>query len=148
MQQQHLQMRVGKEIEPNMIKDLLRQYRPLNHEINMIQEQINRLSYECVVVSSSDSEFPYCPGIVKVGGYPDEADQKRRRELEQQKEKRQNQIDQIDNFIDSVDDSLIRQLLVYRYKDGLRWNEIAAKLGCEYSADYLRITLDRFLKSL
>ncbi|MBQ8605556.1 MAG: hypothetical protein IJ408_02365 [Clostridia bacterium] len=52
----------------------------------------------------------------------------------------------LQEFIYSIDDSLLRQIFTLRYVDGLSWDSVAAKTGGYYSADYLRIMHDRYLK--
>lgn len=52
----------------------------------------------------------------------------------------------IESFIFGIDDSFMRQILQYRYIDGLSWNAVAVRMGGYYSADYLRIAHDRFLR--
>ena len=53
----------------------------------------------------------------------------------------------IQQFIYSIDDSLIRQIFELRYIKGLKWAGVASSLGGYYSEDYVRITHDRYLKS-
>lgn len=129
-----------------MNKKQLKQLRFLYQEINMIQEKINSLQIESAAVSASDREWPYCKHTEIITGLPSLEDQRKRRKLEQRKAKCRQQVEQIEAYIYHVEDSLIRQLLIYRYVEGLRWNDIAAKMGGGYSADYLRIMLDRFLE--
>lgn len=129
-----------------MNKTELQQYRHLSHEIDMIQEQINTLQYDRDIVLASDRDFPYLQHTKMIGGHPGQDDQIKRRRLEQRKAVCQRELEQIENFVYQVEDSLIRQLLTYRYLQGLKWNEIAGKMGCGYTVDGLRMTLERFLK--
>lgn len=50
-------------------------------------------------------------------------------------------------FIYSIDDSLTRQIFELRYIKGLKWAAVATETGGYYSADYVRIIHDRYLKS-
>lgn len=131
-----------------MNKEQLRQYRHLNHEVNLIQEQINNIKYECTVVTASDREFPYCQHAEIVGGVLSTDGQMKRWKLEQRKAKIQKLLNQVEQFIYTVDDSLIRQLLIYRYMEGLKWNEIVARTGGGCTADSLRKQLERFLEKI
>ena len=54
----------------------------------------------------------------------------------------------IESFIFNIDDSLMRQIFEARYIKRQSWNKVAFTLGGYYSADYLRIMHDRFLKKL
>ena len=47
-------------------------------------------------------------------------------------------------FIDDIDDSLIRQIMIYRYIDGLTWKEVAAAIG-EADEQYPRRLHNHFL---
>lgn len=49
-------------------------------------------------------------------------------------------------FIDGVEDSLTRQVLIYRYVDGMTWQKIAAELG-ETDEQYPRRLHNKFLKN-
>jgi hypothetical protein len=128
-----------------MEKEQLKQLRFLYHEVDMIQEQINNLQRECAIVSTSDSEWPYCKHAVKIEGLPRQEDQLKQHKLEKRKKECRKKIKQLEYYIQHVDDSLIRQLLTYRYMEGLKWNDIAAKMGSGYSEDSLRKMLERFL---
>ena len=131
-----------------MNKNQLKQLRFLYQEVNMIQEQINSLQMESAAVSASDKEWPYCKYTEIITGLPSLADQRKRHQLERRKAKCQKQIEQIEYYIYHVEDSLIRQLLQYRYMEGLKWNDIAAKMGQNYSEEQLKKRLQRFLKKI
>ena len=47
-------------------------------------------------------------------------------------------------FIDDIDDSLMRQIMTYRYIDGDTWQMIAARIG-EWDEQYPRRLHNRFL---
>ncbi len=53
---------------------------------------------------------------------------------------------QLNRYIASVDDSLIRQILSYRYANGLSWLQVAMHIGGGNTADSVRMIHDRFLK--
>ncbi len=55
--------------------------------------------------------------------------------------------DRLTQFIASVEDSLMRQILTHRYVDGMRWVQVAARLGGGNTADGVRKAHDRFLRS-
>lgn len=48
-------------------------------------------------------------------------------------------------FIDDIDDSLMRQIMIYRYVDGRSWQSVAGKIGEAYE-EYPRRLHDRFLR--
>ena len=57
----------------------------------------------------------------------------------------------IHRFVDEVEDSLMRQVLVLRHVNGMKWHQIAHHIGRDpkngkyYSGDALRMKHDRFL---
>lgn len=128
-----------------MDKNTLKHYRPLKREVDMLQERINQLPYACAVVTASSREHPYCQHMEVIEGHPSPEDQIKRRRMEARKAVCQQRIDDIEQFINSVEDSLVRQVLLYRYADGLKWRDITAKLDGMYSEDQLRKKIERFL---
>lgn len=54
----------------------------------------------------------------------------------------------IEVFISSIDDSLIRQIIEYRCCKLMTWDEVASVLGDGYTPESLRQTYHRFLKEL
>ena len=55
--------------------------------------------------------------------------------------------DRLTQFIASVEDSWLRQILTCRYVDGLSWVQVAVRLGGGNTADGVRKAHDRFLRS-
>ena len=50
-------------------------------------------------------------------------------------------------FINTVDDSLMRQILTYRYINGLTWQQVAECIG-EYDESYVRRKCNAYLQNL
>ena len=48
-------------------------------------------------------------------------------------------------FIDDIDDSLMRQIMIYRYVDGRSWQSVARKIG-EVDEQYPRRQHNQYLK--
>ena len=51
----------------------------------------------------------------------------------------------INRYIADVGDTLMRLILSYRYINGLTWNQVAANIGGNNTADSVRVAHDRFL---
>ena len=49
-------------------------------------------------------------------------------------------------YIYSIDDSRIRQVLIYRYIDGLSWKDIGERMN--YGTSTIRLIHDSFIKRL
>lgn len=52
----------------------------------------------------------------------------------------------LDQYIASVNDSVMRQILGLRYRDGYSWVQVAARLGGGNTADGVRMMQKRFLR--
>lgn len=57
-------------------------------------------------------------------------------------------INEIENYILSLDDSLIRTILYYRCCKLFKWDRVAEKVGAGYNAESVRQTYHRFVKEL
>jgi hypothetical protein len=51
----------------------------------------------------------------------------------------------LNRYIADIGDPLMRLILSYRYINGLTWNQVAANIGGNNTADSVRKALDRFL---
>lgn len=50
-------------------------------------------------------------------------------------------------FVNNIDDPLLRQIILYRYVDGLQWRQIAARIGGNNTEDSVRNCVNRYLNS-
>jgi hypothetical protein len=55
------------------------------------------------------------------------------------------ELNRLNRFIDTIDDSQIRQILSLRYVNGLTWRQIACSIGGGNTEDSVRKAHDRFL---
>ena len=53
---------------------------------------------------------------------------------------------EVEEYIQSIEDSRIRRIMRYRYLDNLTWQQVANRMGKGYTKDYCRIAHDRFLE--
>lgn len=53
---------------------------------------------------------------------------------------------EIEDFVESIDDSHIRRIISFRYIDGLSWNDVAMHMGNGYTDDSVRKAMERYLK--
>ena len=76
--------------------------------------------------------------------------QRRIKRLKRRLERRVNELiellEETQEYIQSIDDSLIRQIITLRHIDGLTWEQVAARIGGNNTPDSLRKMHDRFLK--
>lgn len=128
-----------------MNKETLRQYRSLRKEI----ENINRKILSCktqATVKASSLEFPFTPHVVTVSGYSGINGNTLHR-LKTQKQKCISECRKIEEFIYSIDDSLLRQIFQLYYLEGERrvsFKQIANKID-GYEESTLRKKHDKYL---
>ena len=56
--------------------------------------------------------------------------------------------DKVKAFIDSVDDSLVRQVLHYRYSKCMTWRQVAYVIGGRNTEESVRKIAERYLKKM
>jgi hypothetical protein len=137
-------------------KDLA-QYRAIAREITMLKQKLGRLSvrkhkYGVDTVSSSSPEAPYRKRIITISGYGYDAtnDHRKTRLIKQTKERLkecEEKFYEIQAFIDSIEDGMVRQIIEYKYIEGLTWTAVARKIyGYPRTGDDLRMRLKRFFE--
>jgi len=117
----------------------LKEYRALEKEIKMLRQKIDRLSvrkykFGVDTVSSSSRTVPYAKRPVTIMGYgfdasKDYAKARLIKECRERLKDRSAKFGEIQAFIDSIGDSTVRQIVEYKYIDGLSWLNIAFKIG-------------------
>lgn len=55
-------------------------------------------------------------------------------------------INDVQEFINGIEDSHIRRIVTMRYIDGMRWKQIAVNIGGGNTEDSVRKTVERFLE--
>lgn len=135
-----------------MNKDQLRQLRHLKREIELLQDQIINLESEIVTdkVRGSDPEYPYTEKSFYITGF---AHEEHSRKMKRLKERLQRRVDdllelvaEINEFVEDIDDSLLRQIIILRHVNGLTWEQVAAHVGGGNTADSVRKMHDRYLE--
>ena len=56
------------------------------------------------------------------------------------------ELGKLERFIADIEDSMTRQIFEYRHVDGMRWSEIATRMGGNNTPDSVRMAHDRYLK--
>ena len=118
----------------------------LKKEIKEQQRRLAELEAAATNCSSKITGLPSGEGISdKVGKYAAKiADLKTLLELNL--EKSFYELNRLDRFIQSIEDSLLRQIMVYRFVNGYSWSKIAFQIGGNNTPDGLRIKMMRFLR--
>ncbi|MCI8346611.1 MAG: hypothetical protein HFJ12_01510 [Bacilli bacterium] len=134
------------------LKDCLVQYCDTKEEIKELEKKIRKLenNYKVAdVVEASSAIFPFAKKTLtienidyitqrKVCSYKDLLKARYDRLLEQQL--------QVEEFIDKLPTSRLRQIFEYRYIDNNTWVKVAMRIGNGATSDCLRMEHDRFLE--
>ncbi len=128
-----------------MNKKELSQLYWLNREIEEQQRRLNELEALATSCTSRITGMPRAKGIIdKLAKYAAEiADLRGLIDLNIRK--CFYEMNRLNRFIETIDDSLIRQVLSLRYINGLTWRQIACSIGGGNTEDSVRKVHDRFL---
>jgi len=136
-----------------MTKAKLKQLRHLSKEIELLKQQIEGLETVVVTdkVKGSLSEHPYIETTYTIKGLVHERSAKVER-LKKQLQRRVDELmdlrQEVYEFVETIDDSLIRQVVTLRHINGLTWRQIARTIGAGTTWNSLRMMHDRFLEKL
>ena len=119
----------------------------LNREIEMDKQRLQELELKALPGSQVITGMPHTPGITdKVGMYAAEiADL--RGIIEAKHQQCLYERSRLERYIASIDDSLLRQILTYRFVNGLPWEQVAACVGGNNTADGVRMMCNRYIKA-
>lgn len=118
----------------------------LNREIEMDKKRLQELEIMAVSISPNLSGMPRSPGVSdKVGRYAAEiADLKGIIEAKHQQCLYERS--RLERYIAGIDDSFLRQVMTYRFINGLPWRRVAACIGGGNTEDGCRKAVKRYLK--
>jgi len=130
---------------PNQLRQL-RQLRHLTREIELLQEQIRKVETKIVsdVVTGSDVEFPHMVHSITITGLDQRVSRLRRRLQRKCRELIRMRADTLE-YIATLPESHMRQILILRYVEGLSWPQIAERLGGTGDGSTERKKHDRYL---
>ena len=131
-----------------MTRQKLKQIRYLMGEIRLIQEQIAAVEGEIVTdkVTGSDPDHPWTERHYIIKGLPGERNEKLLRlkdRLERRKSDLQDLRAEIFEWVEGIEDSLLRQVIILRHVNGLGWRQVAREIGGGNTADSVRKMHDR-----
>lgn len=139
-------------------KEILMQYTDLQQEVKELREQIDRIENQLDKIkeegSVKDSVKGGSGGIQHfvVEGFPVPSYSKkismlreRTQKLEQRETKLLETLNQVEEFIESVNDSYIRRIINARVIDGLTWQQVAERLGETNTEGSVKMTFQRFM---
>lgn len=139
-------------------KEVLVQYIDLQEEQKEVTERIRKLEKQIDKIESDGAVVDKVRGGLggiqsfKIEGFPYPEYSRKKTllynrkailsELEMEITERLNEVEQ---FIKSVQDSHLRRIITYRVVEGLSWNEVADKIGGGNTEDSVRKAFDRFM---
>lgn len=128
-------------------EDVTREIKDLESRIQKLQEAEN---YKIVKdsVRGSLGVFPYISKSIVIEGFEEQKESKKlikyKKILEEKKDELLDIIIDIEEYLNQIDNSRIRQIIRYRYIDKKNWIQIGHLM--KTSADGVRMELKRFLK--
>ena len=140
-----------------MNKQQLKQVMYLKNEIILLEAQLYDLDGMTTVtdkVKGSSHEFPYTERSFTIEGADSNSNEFKIRHtrLKSKLLSKKNELLKImedaENFIDNVDDSLARTILRARYLKGYTWKQVATSIGGNNTPDSVRMTANKYLKNI
>lgn len=139
----------------------LSQLKYKKRELIIIQDKIEEL-YErlesymaspCMAMDTvqSAAEFPYSKHAVKICGVNTATIEKITRRIERLKarqRKLEEDIERAEDFIDSLKDSQLRQIIELRFMQGMSWNMVSSRVYDYPDGDRARKKVDRYFKKI
>lgn len=127
------------------IKELSQLYY-LNREIEQKQERLAELKSVAYKITPTITGMPHCAGVSdKVGqSVADIADLEALISLKMQE--CWHELNRLNRYIESIDDSLTRQIFSLRFINGLRWEQVADSIG-GISAECARQICSRYIRT-
>lgn len=124
-----------------MTKKELGQYRSLCDEILELETAIKE-NTEHSTVRGSDAEYPYLSHPMQVSGVQSTTDnQNTLIKVRKLKLKKQ----EIESFIENIEDSLTRRIFRLRFIEGKNWRDVSANIGGGNSEEAVRKRVCRYL---
>ncbi|NFD28808.1 RNA polymerase subunit sigma-24 [Clostridium botulinum] len=137
-----------------MNKEELKQLRYIKSEIESIKKQLSDLDYTVATdkVRGSSSYFPYVQRSFTIEGVDYEEYNRKtirlRKKLSRRISELMDLMEETNEFIEAIEDSLTRQIISLRYINGLTWEDVANSIGGNNTADSVRMLCNRFLDKL
>lgn len=126
-------------------KDLSQLYY-LDQEIKKQEEQLEKLEAEAFNAVAKVSGMPRASDVSdKVGNMAVEIAEARTL-IHLNLQKRWYERNRLLRYINTVEDSLMRQILTHRFIDGMKWWEVADAVGGNHTSGSVRLMCHRFLK--
>lgn len=138
-------------------KDILTQYcdlqeeeRDLRQRICRLEDQISHLSIVSDSVTGTRKDGII--GKIRITGYPTPEYyrklgllRRRKAAMEETQQRLLGMLNEVEAFVDGIEDSRLRRIFRYRYVDNMSWLQVAIQMGGKHTADSCRNAHDRYL---
>ena len=129
-----------------MTKRRLEQYSSIKAEIKKLEDEIKERENRRLTdtVTGSSPEYPFTKHTVTIKGV-DYGDDFLTQRLEEKIFLLDEECAYIEKWLDTVEDSLIRRIVRWKYIEGKTWQQVAFRIG-KHDEQYPRKKIDKFLK--
>ena len=129
-----------------MTKRRLEQYSSIKAEITELKAKIKEREKSQLTdtVTGSSPEYPFTKHTVTIKGV-DYGDDFLTQRLEEKMFLLDEECAYIEKWLDTVEDSLIRRIVRWKYIEGKTWQQVAFRIG-KHDEQYPRKKIDKFLK--
>lgn len=143
------------------MKHILLQYIDLVREKEEIQQRINKLQWKLEKINKEGNARDIVKGgeggwkKFRIEGFPvAEEDEtkyllnKNIRLLRQREHDLMEKVVEVEEFLNTLDDSRMRRMITKRYIEGKQWYRVANEMGKQYTEESCRKQMKRFLEKL
>lgn len=141
-------------------KEILIQYSDLQEEVKEVRERIERTEKQIAKIEEDGNVIDTVSGggggiqHFKIEGfpYPEYSRKKtllyaRKATLASLELELMEMLNQVEEFIASVDDSRMRRIITLRFIDNLSWNKVADRIGGNNTEDSVKKAFYRFMEN-
>lgn len=111
-----------------------KEYLSNRREIEELKRQLNGMEHLTDTVRGSSSEWPYIQGPITVQGRNASEELKTLEQIQRLVQRCR----RVEEAIQTAPNSMTRRMLRLRYKQGLKWADVAAQLGDDVSVDAVK----------
>ena len=133
------------------IREALIQYCDIKQEYDYIRTRRDKLIREIDSVTGGDGGIQH----YKIEGYPyPEYSRKRTLLIARESQLQKYEIklleitNEVEEFIEKIENSRIRRMIEYRFLDDLTWIQVAQRMGKHHTEESCRKAIERFLKEI
>lgn len=112
-------------------KEYLWEYQRAKRQLERLEEELAELRLDKMCPSVIQDGMPHASGGGDLSGYAARVDALERKILKA-RYKRIQRFKEIRDRIERLEDENEKDVLVYRYIRGMKWEDIAAKMGCSW----------------